>query len=41
MINFFSGIKITNISCGENHSLALTYKGDIYGWGCKYRYSTS
>ena len=31
--NFLSGLDIIDISCGQNHTLALTRNGDVYGWG--------
>jgi len=32
-INFESGIKIVDISCGEEHSMALDSNGNVYVWG--------
>ncbi|XP_054155257.1 RCC1 and BTB domain-containing protein 1-like [Oppia nitens] len=29
----FDGQKISNVSCGSAHSLALTESGQVYGWG--------
>jgi alpha-tubulin suppressor-like RCC1 family protein len=30
---FLSDLKIQDIKCGPNHSLALTHYGDVYAWG--------
>ena len=31
--DFLSSFDIMDITCGRNHSLALTSNGDVYGWG--------
>eukprot|EP01156_Anaeramoeba_ignava_P022563 Anaeramoba_ignava/c20794_g3_i2.p1 GENE.c20794_g3_i2~~c20794_g3_i2.p1 ORF type:complete len:859 (-),score=337.64 c20794_g3_i2:45-2471(-) len=33
MIKFFKGTRIKKISCGENHTLVLTFSGQVYGFG--------
>ncbi|XP_063426870.1 serine/threonine-protein kinase Nek9-like [Mytilus trossulus] len=33
-INFFSSRPVEEISCGDNHCVALTKEGDVYTWGC-------
>lgn len=33
-VNFFSNHPVTEISCGENHTVALTKGGDVFTWGC-------
>lgn len=33
LISALSGITITDIDCGEHHSLALDSNGDVYSWG--------
>lgn len=33
-INFFSNWPVEEISCGDNHCVALTKEGDVYTWGC-------
>lgn len=33
LMSSLSGITITEIACGEHHSLALDNNGDVYSWG--------
>lgn len=33
VISTLAGITITDIACGEHHSLALDSNGDVYSWG--------
>eukprot|EP01132_Coremiostelium_polycephalum_P007415 gene7415-9116_t len=33
VIQALKGKRITQVSCGESHSLAITHFGDIYSWG--------
>ena len=33
LIEFFANDKIVQVCCGERHSLVLTEKGVVYGWG--------
>ncbi|VDI27488.1 NIMA (never in mitosis gene a)-related kinase [Mytilus galloprovincialis] len=33
-INYFSSRPVEEISCGDNHCVALTKEGDVYTWGC-------
>ena len=32
-IHFPRGVKVASLACGENHTLALTTDGKLYGWG--------
>jgi len=32
-IKELNSIKIKQIACGQNHTLALTKEGDVWGWG--------
>ena len=34
LISLFETEKITSISCGSYHALALTLTGKVYAWGC-------
>ena len=34
LISVFQGEKITSISCGFDHALALSQTGKVYAWGC-------
>ena len=36
MISFFDSHVIKNVVCGENHTLVLDDKGDLYSCGCSY-----
>ena len=31
--NRFCGKRVTQVACGQNHTLALTEDGQVYGWG--------
>lgn len=33
-LDFFSSKPVEEISCGDNHCVALTKDGDVYTWGC-------
>ena len=34
LIDFFSGIQVSQVSCGDAHVVALTDAGDVFTWGC-------
>ncbi|XP_071953932.1 probable E3 ubiquitin-protein ligase HERC4 [Antedon mediterranea] len=33
-VSCLAGLPIQQISCGGNHSLVLTFNGNVFGWGC-------
>lgn len=33
LVDFFLNVKLTFISCGAFHTVALTSKGEAYAWG--------
>uniref|UniRef100_A0A8C2JJ07 non-specific serine/threonine protein kinase n=2 Tax=Cyprinus carpio TaxID=7962 RepID=A0A8C2JJ07_CYPCA len=34
LLDFFQERPVRQVSCGDNHVVALTRSGDIYSWGC-------
>ncbi|XP_039540321.1 serine/threonine-protein kinase Nek9 isoform X1 [Pimephales promelas] len=34
LLQFFQERPVRQVSCGDNHVVALTQSGDIYSWGC-------
>jgi len=40
LISSLTGITITDIACGEHHSLALDTNGDVYSWVLQMRNTT-
>ncbi|KAK7142942.1 hypothetical protein R3I94_012326 [Phoxinus phoxinus] len=34
LLEFFQERPVRQVSCGDNHVVALTQSGDIYSWGC-------
>lgn len=34
LVNFFKGIPVVQVSCGDAHVAALTRDSDVYTWGC-------
>lgn len=34
LLEFFQERPVRQVSCGDNHVVVLTHKGDIYSWGC-------
>ncbi len=34
LLEFFQERPVRQVSCGDNHVVALTRAGDIYSWGC-------
>ncbi|XP_030632725.1 serine/threonine-protein kinase Nek9 isoform X1 [Chanos chanos] len=34
LLEFFSERPVRQVSCGDNHVVVLTQRGDIYSWGC-------
>lgn len=34
LLGFFEERPVRQVSCGDNHVVVLTQKGDIYSWGC-------
>ncbi|XP_076833876.1 serine/threonine-protein kinase Nek9 isoform X2 [Brachyhypopomus gauderio] len=34
LLEFFEERPVQQVSCGDNHVVVLTHKGDIYSWGC-------
>ena len=32
-VKFAPGIQLTHVSCGENHTLAVSSEGEVYAWG--------
>ena len=34
LLEFFEERPVRQVSCGDNHVVVLTQRGDIYSWGC-------
>ena len=34
LLNFFSNRPVQEVSCGDNHVVALTQNREVYTWGC-------
>ena len=33
LVDFLMNVKISKISCGDNHTIALTNGGEVFAWG--------
>ena len=36
-VELAAGVQITNIDCGDKHTVALSYQGDIWAWGSNHK----
>ena len=34
MLLLLSGVKVVAVAAGQQHSLALSDKGEVFSWGC-------